>query len=329
MVQQKTKHYQYLTQDEREEIFKHKEQWKSFRWIWKKLWRSHTTVSREWRRNSEDLWRDKYKYSPSQAQKKYEERRANANFWHVKLWKNHRYRTKMIQMLKTKWKERWLDEIIWRMNSKWYGKISTSTWYRFIRYDMLDLQKHLRFWEKWYRTSKKWNKRKKRYTDVPNIWERPESVNERKEIGHWEWDTVVSWKVSRWWVVTMLERKSRYYLIKKVWNLEAENTKITIEAMMKWEKIESATFDNWVEFGKIWGLAFQCYRADPYSSRQRWWNERSNGLFRVFVPKWSDISSYTNEEIQIIQNRINHKPRKILWYRSPYEVYHNKEMKYL
>lgn len=329
MAQKQSKHYKHLSQDEREKIYLWRNQWKSFRWIWKKIWRSHTTVSRERKRNSKDKWWDKFTYSPSEAQKLYEERRANANFGHVKLWRNQRYRCKMIEQLKKKWRERWLDEIMWRMGENWYEKISSSSWYRFVRYDMPELQKYLRFGERWYKTKKKWNKRKQKCLGVPNISERSKEANNREEADHWEWDTVVSWRISKWWVVTMLERISRYYILKKIGNLEAENTKITIEAMMKWERVKSITFDNGVEFSKIWELWYQCYLADPYSSWQRWWNEKSNGLFRVFIPKGSDISKYTNEEIQAIQDKINHKPRKILGYKTPYEVYHNVEMKYL
>jgi len=327
--QEENTDYVHLSQEEREEIFKYKAQWKSLRWIGRKLKRSHTTIWRERNRNAEDKWRGKFKYSPSQAQKKYEERREKANFKLVKLRNNDKMREKLIKYIKEKSKEWWIDEIVWRMNLEWYKMVSTCSVYRFIREDMPELQKYLRHGEKWYRTKNKGNKRKKGYTDVPNIKERPETANKRLEIWHWEWDTVVSGHKAKWWIVSMYERVSRYYIIKKIGNLRAETARIIIEAMMKGERIKSATFDNWVEFRSIWKLSFDCYRADPYASYQRGGNEKHNGLFRVYVPKGSDISKYTEEEIQTIQNKINHKPRKILWYRSPYEVYHWVSIKYI
>lgn len=330
MVHHQNKKYTHLKQEEREEIFLFVREWKSLRRIWRKIWRSHTSISRELNRNVEKKWRwEKRKYSPSKAQRMSEERRMETNRKRMILYKDHSLHEKIVSLLKDKGKNRWLDEIIWRLKLEWNCKISTGSAYRFIREERKDLQKYLRFWAKWYRTKKKWNKRTKWYTDVPNISERWEIANERREIWHWEWDTVVSGKIAKWWIVSMLERRSRYYLIKKVNNLKAETARITIEAMMKWEKVLSATFDNWVEFWAIWNLPFQCYRADPYASYQRWGNERHNWLFRVYVPKWSDISKYTEEEIYKIQNEINHKPRKILWYKSPYEVYHNVEKKYI
>ena len=327
--QKKNTDYKHFSQDEREQIFKYKAQGKSFCWIWRKLWRSHTTISRERKRNAEDKWRWKVRYSPSQAQQKYEDRRDKANFKLVKLWRDDKVREKLIKYIKAKSKEWWIDEIVWRMKLEWYKMVSSSSVYRFIREDMPELEKYLRHGEKWYRTKKKGNKRKKWYTDVPNISERPEEANNRTEIWHREWDTVVSGRQAKWWILSMYERVSRYYIIKKTGNLKAETARIIIEAMMKGEKVKSATFDNGVEFWSIWKLSFDSYRADPYASYQRGGNEKHNGLFRVYVPKGSDIWKYTEEEIQKIQNKINHKPRKILWYKSPYEVYHGVSIKYI
>lgn len=104
---------------------------------------------------------------------------------------------------------------------------------------------------------------------------------------------------------------------------------MAINAMLAWEVVRSITFDNWTEFSNIWKLKWQCFRADTYSSWQRWSNEKNNGLVRRFIPKWMDIWQFTDEEIQKIQDKINHKPRKILGYKSSYEVYHNKNLTYI
>ena len=145
MVQQKENtNYVHLSQEEREEIFKYKAQWKSLRWIWRKLKRSHTSIWRERKRNREDKWRGKFKYSPSQAQKKYEERRNKANFKLIKLWNNDKMREKLIKYIKEKSKEWGIDEIVWRIKLEWGEMISTSSVYRFIREDMPELQKYLR-----------------------------------------------------------------------------------------------------------------------------------------------------------------------------------------
>lgn len=331
MAQNKDNDYNHLTQDEREYLFVERSKGKSFRKIAKEMGtgRSHTTLSRERKRNSIDKWRDVIKYSPSKAQEKYENRRIKANQNHIILRKEDKMRERLIWLLEDKGKSRWVDAIVWRLKLEWYRSVSTSSVYRFIRYDKPWLQAYLLHWKKWYRTRWKWNKRKKMYTDVPNIAETPIEAKNRLERGHREWDTVVSWRISKGGIVSMYDRYSRYYIIKKVGNLKSWTVKIALEAMMAWETVKTAVFDNGAEFWNISELPFQCYRADPYASSQRWGNERHNWFFRRDVPKWSDISDYSEEEIQMIQDKINHMPRKILGYRTPYEVYHEKELKYL
>ena len=330
MVQRLWNRNWHLSQEERVEIYKYVSMWWWYRKIWRRMGVAHTTICREIGRNSIDLWREKTKYDPLQAEKKRIERRMKANKKHIILWRDHKQRQLLVEALKEKWKDWCVDEIVWRI--KWelgIKVVSTSTFYRFIRYEMPHLQNYLRFGQKWYRTVGKWTKRKKVYDDVPNIRERPIEIEQRERIGDWEWDTVESNRSVKWWLVTLVDRKARYVVMKKIGNRKAETTRITIESMMKWEQVESITFDNGSEFSLIGQLPFQCYRANPYASYERWTNKRTNWLIRKYLPKWVDINEWTDYEIQEIQNKLNHKPRKILWYRSPYEVYHNTSLTYI
>ena len=321
----------HLTQEERVEIYAFLEQRLSYREIWRRLWRPHSTISKEINRNS--VWCKKTrwsKYKPISAEKIKIERRHKENHKHIILRKDFEQRELIEKWLKLKWNERWPDEILWRIKLElWRDVVSVATLYRFIREERPVLQRHLRYKQKGYKTVKKWNKRKKMYQDVPNIKERTEIINDRWRIWDFEWDTVVSGRKYGWWLVTMADRKSRYYILRKVLNLKAETINMTINDMMKLEKVESITFDNWVEFSNILELEYQCYRADTYSSWQRGTNEKHNWYLRRFIPKWANIDDWTDKEIQGIQDKINHKPRKILGYRTPYEVYHNINLKYI
>lgn len=329
MVQRQWNRKWQLSQGERVEIYKYLAIGYSYREIWRRIGVAHTTISREIQRNSIDLWWDKTKYDPLKAERKRLTRRWKANREHITLRKDHKQRKFLIKELKERGKDWCPDEIVWRMKKELkVNTVSTSTLYRFIRNEIPELQIYLRYWEKWYRTIGKWTKRKKMYDDVPNIAERPATIEQRKRIGDWEWDTVESNRKVKWWLVTLVDRKSRYLLMKKIGNRKAETTRITIESMMRWEQVNSVTFDNGVEFSKIWELPFQCYRANSYASYERWTNERTNGLIRKYLPKWVNINQWTHDEIQWIENTLNHKPRKILWYRSPYEVYHNTSLTY-
>ena len=320
--------YRHLNQEQRIEIYTFIKEWLSYREMWRRLNVSHSTISREINRNSIYNWWWKYKYKPIEANEKYKSRREKANFKHIKLQKNLWLRKRIEELLKSgrRW---WPDEILWRLKLEWYKIVSTDTLYRFIRYYKPIRQRYLRYKQSWYKTKNKGNKRKKMYQDVDNIKERAEIINNRWRIWDFEWDTVVSWHKYKWWLVSLADRKSRYYMIKKVWNLKANTINITIKSMLNWEKVKTITFDNGVEFSKIIDLEYKCYRADTYSSWQRWTNERHNWYLRRFIPKWSNINSWTNKEIQEIQNIINNKPRKILWYRTPYEVYYNKQLTYI
>lgn len=321
--------YKHLSEDQRVEIYKYISHNISYRKIAKIIWVSHTTISREINRNSVDKWRDKYLYKPKIAQKKYLQRRYAANHSHIVLWKDHQMRRKIDELFKQKANQRWPDEILGRLSSEGYRRINTSTLYRFIRNYEPTRQRYLRYKQKWYETHGKRNKRKQMYTDVPNISQRPIHINQRIEIGNREADTIVSNQKARWWAVTLVERKTWFLLISKIKNHHADHVQHMIITMTADHTINSMTFDNGTEFSKIGDLPYQCYRADPYSSWQRWQNERTNWMIRRFIPKWSDINQWTDTEIKEIQDKLNHKPRKKLGYRSPYELYYNKKLTYI
>lgn len=330
MVQREEYKKGQLTQEERVMIYGFIQQKLSFREMWRRLWRPHKTISQEIERNSIDKWRWKTKYCPIQAEKKRLERRYKANRNHIILWRDDIQRELLERLLQAKWRSWWPDEILWRIALElWREVVSTSTFYRFIREERPILQRYLRYKHYGYKTDKKWNKRKKMYNDVPNIKERPEIINIRWRIGDFEWDTVVSGRKYWWWLVTLADRKSRYYLIRKVWDLKAETINNVISEMLSWEKVRSIIFDNWVEFSSIAELPYDCFRADTYASWQRGTNEKHNGYTRRYIPKWANINNRTDEEIQNIQDNINHKPRKILGYKTPYEVYHNTNLIYI
>ena len=99
------------------------------------------------------------------------------------------------------------------------------------------------------------------------------------------------------------------------------------------ENIKTITSDNWPEFCALYNftLVVWCnwYTAHPYASHERWTNERHNWLIRWFIPKGADIKDYSDDEIKVVQNKINHKPRKCLGYKTPYEVYYGLQLSYI
>lgn len=165
---------------------------------------------------------------------------------------------------------------------------------------------------------------------IPNrcpISERPAHIEGRKRVGHWEGDTVIGAGHSQA-VVTVVERKSGYAKLKKVANKTAELVSQAIEDVLKPlnARVKTLTVDNGKEFAyhqKVdAALGIQTYFADPYCSWQRGSNENFNGLLRQYIPKKRRMESVTDEELTMIENRLNHRPRKRLGFKTPHEVFH-------
>jgi len=327
-----TNNYTHLSQEERYEISIWLREWLSIRKISVKLNRSHSTISREIKRNWKDVWYGKIKYDPKEANKQYKERIDKRNYNHRIFVKEKRKRKWIYDWLKMADGKIWIDELLWRYYlEKWERLCSTSTVYNWIRDVWWEIEWLLR--HKWFGYNKRWDNRKKwKYEDIPTIDKRPEGINKRLEIGHFECDTVVSWKDGKWWLITIVDRKSRYEIIKKVDDLKWITVWRAMREALKWKKVKSLTIDNWWEFSKIRSFKkkwIRIYRCHAYSSWEKWTNERHNWMIRWRIPKGYDISLIDEESIEKIEITLNHKPRKILWYRTPYEVYHSINLKYL
>ena len=165
---------------------------------------------------------------------------------------------------------------------------------------------------------------------IPNrrpLSERPAHIEDRKQVGHWEGDTVIGANHKQA-IVTVVERKSGYAVKAKVENKTADLVGEAIVNRLKQfgSKVKTLTFDNGKEFcghAKIdEALGSTSYFARPFASWERGSNENFNGLLRQYVPKKRSMESITDEEIRMIENRLNNRPRKRLGFRTPSEVFH-------
>lgn len=327
----KVKWFKQINQDQRIEIYALLKKWFNKSKIARAIWVHHSTIWRELERNSIDYGRWNKIYKPIEAEKKRIKRRQKANHNHIKLIKNNALRSKIHNILSDESKQRWPDEILWRLKLEWRKVISTSTLYSFIR-NNTTWDKFLRHKNKWYK-KRKWKVKYEKIKWVKKIHDRLEVINNRERIWDWEADTVVSCKGYKGWLLTLFDRKTRYWLIKKVGNLKANTLYLTMAACLNWEIVKSITSDNWSEFADLsklqTDLNITCYTTHPYCSFEKWTNEKHNWFIRRFIPKWSNIMNYSDEEILKIQNTLNHKPRKCLDYRTPYEVYYSTTLSYL
>tara|TARA_B100001964_G_C14096945_1_gene537456 strand:+ start:66 stop:1013 length:948 start_codon:yes stop_codon:yes gene_type:complete len=178
------------------------------------------------------------------------------------------------------------------------------------------------------RTGKKYRKRninKIRIKNRVSITERPGIVSKKQRFGDWEGDTIIG-KGHKSSVLTLVERKSKFLLIRKLANHSSEELNNAILKSFKKAKglFKTLTVDNGLEFAgheKITNnLDGDVYFANPYSPWERGLNENTNGLIRQFFPKGTDFNNILEDEVLHVQHLINSRPRKTLGYKTPYEV---------
>lgn len=160
-----------------------------------------------------------------------------------------------------------------------------------------------------------------------SIDERPKYIDKRKQIGHWESDTMVS-RASKASVVVTLERATRYVKLGKVKAKQARDVSNAINrrlGRLPKSVRRTITYDNGSEnieherTNKILGTA--SYFCNPYHSWEKGSVENAVGLVRRFLPKKTDIAKITKEQIKKIENRLNHRPRKCLNFKTPYQLF--------
>ncbi len=305
--------YNHLSQNERYQIFALMKAGLNQTQVALTLGRSKSTISREIQRNS-----GLKGYRPKQATLKSEVRALgsrNAKKVSVDTLKS------AFDLVRQEWSP---EQIAGTMN------ISHETVYRHVYADKDcggKLFMHLRSQKK---RRKRYASGRQRRGQIPNrrsIHERPAVVDLRLEVGHWEGDTVIGARHKQA-IVTLVERKSGYAKLFKVKNKTAE---LVSAAMIKSLKpfdglVDTITLDNGKEFADHQRVDLELgstiYFADPFASWQRGTNENFNGLLRQYIPKDRPLSTVTQEELKMIENKLNHRPRKRLGFRTPHEVFH-------
>lgn len=165
---------------------------------------------------------------------------------------------------------------------------------------------------------------------IPNmtsIDERPIEVSERLVPGHWEGD-LIKGAANRSQVGTLVERKSLFTVLAQMDNATAScaaESFARVLARIDSQMLRSLTYDqgremtNHEKFSRDTGMAV--YFAHPHSPWERGINENTNGLLRQYLPKGSDLSIYTQEQLDNIAWTLNVRPRKSLGWKCPAELF--------
>ena len=160
-----------------------------------------------------------------------------------------------------------------------------------------------------------------------NYQGRPVSCENRSRFGHWEGDTIRG-KTGRSALVTLVDRKSRYLLSQRVLKVNAKHvTQAMIDLLhtVTPKRVRTLTPDRGTEFAGYrevsQELSIPVYFPDPHAPQQRGTNENTNGLIREYFPKGTDLDQLTDQDIDKFVRDLNHRPRKILGWKSPFEVF--------
>ena len=304
--------YTHLTQDERYQIYILKKAGHRQNEIAALMNRHPSTISRELSRNSGQRG-----YRPRQAQRLCDERTANS--------------CNASRIAPAVWDEVQARLRLQHSPAQVAAKlpISHETVYQRIYADKHaggDLWRHLRCQKQRRKRYASGQQRRGRIPERRPLTERPSTVEGRRRIGHWEGDTIIG-AGRRQAIVSLVERKSGYCLLAHVpHKTSAAVSGAIIESLTPLKaRVSTLTFDNGLEFAGHreidQALGSTSYFADPYASWQRGTNENTNGLVRQYLPKSRPFHNVTQEELAMIMERLNHRPRKRLNWKTPHEVF--------
>jgi IS30 family transposase len=163
-----------------------------------------------------------------------------------------------------------------------------------------------------------------RLRDMVMISERPPEVADRAVPGHWEGDLILG-KDSRSAVGTLVERSTRFVLLL---HLPSGRSALDVEKAMRkaisalpTELVRTVTWDQGKEMGNhakfTVATGVPVYFCDPHSPWQRGSNENTNGLLRQYMPKGTDLSTFSGDDLAPFAKSLNNRPRKTLGYMKP------------
>ena len=312
--------------------------------IAKKLNRSKSTISREIRRNrfvvvtevfnKDSIFKKKkvitFEYESTEANEKALKKQKEKGTSRIKLLYNKQLIKEVNRLLKEEGKSPDIVAYKIRENKTFNVKVSTNTIYDGIRKGYLEVstKDRKRMKDKSRRCRVERNKIPESKKDR-SIELRPDYINNRKEFGHFEMDLVLGKQgKDKECLLTLTERKTRFEIVIKLNNKSSSEVLGAINSIKEHLKgysseiFKSITTDNGSEFSRYEEieeiLGTMIYFCHPGASYEKGTNERHNGMLREYIPKGSDISKYSAEDLDRIVSKLNDLERKKLNYYTPY-----------
>jgi len=289
-----------------------------------KMKRAKSTISRELKRNYDETYKA---YYPDTAQIKMKDRRAKAKVRFKGV--SDGTMTEIKQRLEQYHSP---EQLAGRMKREGLDCVSHETIYKMIYADHQGLGSYKQYLRQKQKQRRRKGVKQKR-SRIPNrigIEHRPAVADLKRDIGHWESDTMIG-KGHKGVVVTHVDKASKFLMAglgKDKTMPEVNRVTMKLFEDVPAEHRQTMTFDNGGEFcghqELSESLKLDSYFANPYHSWERGLNEHTNGLIRQFYPKTTNFTLVEKEEFQKVVNLINHRPRKSLNYQTPFEVFYGK-----
>lgn len=324
----KNKYYR-LSLEEREEISKRIWSGERFTDIAERLGRSVSTISREIAHNC------KYNRCYRAVRSNQKAKTVRHRQKQLKLLEKHEQLRNYVQdQLRQKWSP---EEIAKRLKVDYPTdmtmRISHESIYSYLyclpRGELKkELLKCLRQERKMRFNRKAAHAKRSTITDFLSISERPEEVKDRIIPGHWEGDLIMGSKASNSALGTLVERTTRYLILVPLQKHDAYTVRTELaKAVKKFPQHlkKTMTYDRGTEMAQhklfTTDTKIQVYFADPHSPWQRGTNENTNGLIRQYFPKGIDFNQISKQEIKLVQDQLNDRPRKALGFMKPGEAF--------
>ena len=291
----------------------------SIRKIALKIGRSPSTISRELKRNSSNV------YNPKKAHEMYKNRRRNCRR-HC-LYEDTRLELYITEKLLSFWSPEQIAKRLRIENLKM--SVSFSSIYRWLNKGIFPYTKLLKPYLRRYRKRKKRNNSRIPRMDAKTISERDKRVLLRERYGDWEFDTIsFSNFPNQTYILVGTERKSRYTAMVLLPSIKRNDVIAAFESIFGngTLPLRSVTSDRGMEFNchnefeKRFGVNY--YYTDQGKPYQKPTVENTNGLIRQFLPRGISLNELTDHRISEVVHFLNNRPRKVLGFRTPNEVLH-------
>jgi IS30 family transposase len=315
------KGYKHLTMEQRCQISALFKRNFSLKDIASDLSISPSTVSRELSRYCNKNGEYNYKIANSKAIKK----RHISSCNHLKI--KGKLRRIIINLLKLDWSP---VQVAGRILRDFKIRISATAIYNFITADRMHGGKLFLMLRHKGKRRRYYNPKQAGRSLIPNrtdISLRDPIVDTKSRVGDWEADTIVG-KDHKGGLISLVERFSKFTILIHIKSFHSDNVAtLILQALAKYKaKVLTITFDNGLEFASHHIITkamphVKVFFAKPYASWQRGLNEHTNGLVRQYFPKGCKLDMINPSSLIFAQNRINFRPRNVLKFKSPEEVF--------